>query len=237
MSLVDVIVKRITQQNRSGRQGHRRGTKTIICSQRPINLIFSKYGPDNFRRSFRMNESSFWKLLDMLDPCLVKPKQKKRRAPNGDILSSARLAMALQYFSGGDPIDISAVFSVHNVAVYHSVWLVVQAINKTTTLDIKFLTLYDKQQKIADQFQGKSGIALNNCTACIDGILTWINKPTKPELEKLCIGGKKFFCGCKKIRIKHASNLRRPATILGCGDSTSRLHIRLSCICSFIFKS
>jgi hypothetical protein len=74
MSLVDVIVKRTTRQNRSGRQGRPRGSKTIIRERRPINLIFSEYGLHNFRRFFRMNESSFWKLLDMLDPFLVKPK-------------------------------------------------------------------------------------------------------------------------------------------------------------------
>jgi hypothetical protein len=157
-------------------------------------MIFSEYGPYNFRRSFRMNEFSFWKLPDMLDSFLGKTKRKKGRAPNGDILSSARLAMALRY----DPNDISAVFRVHNVVVYQSVWLVVQAINETTTLDIQYPTSYNEQQKIADAFQGKSGIALNNCAGCIDGILIWINKPTKPELEKLGIGGKKFFCGCKK---------------------------------------
>jgi hypothetical protein len=177
-----------------------------------------------------MNEFSFWKLLDMLDSFLGKTKRKKGRAPNGDILSSARLAMALRYFAGGDPNDISAVFSVHNVVVYQSVWLVVQAINEITTLDIQYPTSYDEQQKIADAFQGKSGIALNNCPGCIDGILIWINKPTKPELEN-------FSVDAKKIWTKHASNLRLPTTILGCGDSTSRLHIRLSCICSFIVTS
>jgi hypothetical protein len=145
-----------------------------------------------------MNEFSFWKLLDMLDSFLGKTKRKKGRAPNGDILSSARLAMALRYFAGGDPNDISAVFSVHNVVVYQSVWLALQAINETTTVDIQYPTLCDEQQKIADTFQGKLGIALNNCAGCIDGILIWINKPTKPELEKLGIGGKKFFCGRKK---------------------------------------
>ena len=43
-------------------------------------------------------------------------------------------------------------------------------------------------------------MGFNNCAGCLDGILIWTHKPSKPELEKLGIGGKKFFCG-RKMKI------------------------------------
>jgi hypothetical protein len=94
--------------------------------------------------------------------------------------------------------------------------LVVEAINKTKELQIKFPTKHDDQQAIAEEFRQRSAIDFNNCGGCIDGLLIWINKPSCNELEKIRIGGKKFFCGRKKIWFKHASCLRFATTIPGC---------------------
>jgi hypothetical protein len=132
-----------------------------------------------------MKQSSFWKLVDML-------------APNSDNPPSVRLAIALRYFAGGDPIDLCAVHSANTMIVHQSIWLVVQAINHTKSLQISYPTKHEDQQKIAEAFFGKSAAGFNKCAGCIDGILIWINKPSIIELETLGIGGKKFFCGRKK---------------------------------------
>ena len=138
---------------------------------------------------------------------LLEPRTYHGHAPNGDVPNSVRLAIALRYFAGGDPLDLASMFSVNRVVVYQSVWLVVEAINQTKQLELSYPTSYEEQIKIADEFKGNSTIGLNNCAGCIDGILIWINKPSTRELEKLGIGGKKIYCGRKKIWIKYAGGL------------------------------
>ena len=52
-------------------------------------------------------------------------KGKRGCTPNGTISNSLRLAMAIRYFAGGDPLDIAVLHKVNPSAVYESVWLVV----------------------------------------------------------------------------------------------------------------
>ena len=148
-----------------------------------------------------MKEASFWRLLDLLEPNMGKrgtPKRRRGRAPNGDVSNSICLTMAICYFAGGDPWDIACVYKVNRSLVFQSVWLVVDAINRTKKLDMKYPTMHEEQQLVANEFREQSSIGLNNCAGCVDGILIWIHKPTIPELQKLGIGGKKLFCGRKK---------------------------------------
>jgi hypothetical protein len=71
-----------------------------------------------------MKEASFWRLLDLIEPNIGKRRQKRKRgqSPNGDVLNSVRLAMAIRYFAGGDPWDIACVYKVNRSAVYESVY-------------------------------------------------------------------------------------------------------------------
>jgi hypothetical protein len=145
-----------------------------------------------------MREESFWNLLDLIEDKLgkVDGKRKRGKAPNGNVSSSVRLAIALRYLAGGNPIDICAVYRVHSSVVYQSIWMVVEAINKTKELQIQFPTKHEDQQVLANEFTHRSSIGLNNCAGCVDGILIWINKPTIPELQKLA--EKNSFVGAKK---------------------------------------
>ena len=77
-----------------------------------------------------MKESIFWELNSILAPYL--PKQSKRKrgwTPNGDVTDSAKLSMAIHYFYGGSPHDLTSSHGVGYNAVYDSVWEVVDAIN------------------------------------------------------------------------------------------------------------
>ena len=145
-----------------------------------------------------MKETSFWKLLDIVEGRLPDPRRTRGHAPNGNIPRSVRLAIALRYFAGGDPLDLCSTYSVTRVVVYQSIWFVVEAINATQQLGITFPSSHEEQQQIAEGFKTKSTIGFDNCAGCIDGILVWIHKPSTQELNKLGIGGKKFFCGRKK---------------------------------------
>jgi hypothetical protein len=88
-------------------------------------------------------------------------KRKRGKTPNGDISSANRLAMALRYFCGGDPQDIGLAHSVNGTTeVLKSVWFVVDAVNLTCSMNIKFPVSHDAQWQIAAGFKAKSQIGL-----------------------------------------------------------------------------
>lgn len=191
----------ITKRVRHGGCGHPKGTKTIKRIRRPAEDLFCELSDHGFRRMYRMSQDSFWQLYDILLPTMPNPRKRKRgKTPNGDITIATRLAMALQYFCGGDPKDIGHTHGVSNtVEVLKSVWYVVDAVNSTTSMDIKFPTSHVKQRRVAVGFKSKSRIGLSNCVGAIDGSLVWIHKPTAIDIEdNIGFGPKKFFCGRKK---------------------------------------
>jgi len=75
-----------------------------------MKVHFHAMGASLFRRSYRLEEESFWKLLDIIAnqmPATGVLRKKNRGAvPNGANTKEARLSMALRYFAGGDPLDI-----------------------------------------------------------------------------------------------------------------------------------
>jgi DDE superfamily endonuclease len=199
-SLICILLNGISGQGGQDK-GRIKGCKTRRRLRLSLESIFHEYGPLKFKRAYRMREESFWNLLDLIEDKLgkVDGKRKQGKAPNGDVPSSVRLAIALRYLAGGDPIDICAAYRVHSSVVYQSIWMVVEAINKTKELQIQFPTKHEDQQVLANEFTHRSSIGLNNCAGCVDGILIWINKPTIPELQKLKIGGKNLLWAQKKF--------------------------------------
>ena len=95
-------------------------------------------------------------------------------------------------------MDIALVHGISLAQVYESVNLVIDAVNTTSILDIKFPTDHTDQKKIAKGFEDVSDVGFNNCCGCIDGILIWTWRPSEKECEKVNCGQKKFFCGRKK---------------------------------------
>ena len=114
------------------------------------------------RRYYRMSDTSFWILHNMLKPSLEKllepklhrprKKRRKRNAPNGLISTSIRLSIALRYFAGGDPLDLAFVRGVSHSEVFNSVWMVVDAAHHTPALDIVFPESHADQHQLARDF-------------------------------------------------------------------------------------
>ena len=194
-SLVVVLLNDLLSRREYKPTGRAIGSKTRYRERANLHRIFDEYGPIFFKRAYRMQESSFWKLLDLLETKMPKkPRGKKTRGrtPNGDVPNSVRLAMAIRYFAGGDPLDIACVYKVNRSVVYESVWSIVEVINHTTALDIKYPTQHAEQRAIANEFKAKSAVGFNNCAGCLDGLLIWTHKPSDVELKQLKIGGKKY---------------------------------------------
>jgi DDE superfamily endonuclease len=165
-----------------------------------VNSIFNELGPYYVRRAYRMEPSSFWKLCQLLRPHLVKPTLKKCRsgAKNGLIPLPTKISVALRYFAGGSPYDISVVHGISHTDVFRNVWAVVDAVNKCPELAFRYPKDHEQQQKIADGFKQVSRGIFNCCSGAIDGILIWLERPSGKHCDYSGCGAKKFFCGRKK---------------------------------------
>ena len=87
---------------------------------------------------------------------------------------------------------------VSHSSVYKSVWSVVDAVNSTEELAIKFPSDHASQKKISRGFKQKSEVGFDCCVGAIDGMLVWISKPNKSDCDWIEIGPGKFYCGRKK---------------------------------------
>jgi hypothetical protein len=138
-----------------------------------VSSIMYKLG-SHARRAYRMGTTSFWQLHRLLLPFLRAPssrgrKRKRGKIPNGPITTAARLSIALQYFAGGSPVDISVVHGVSHSEFLKCVWMVADAVNQCESLAIKFPTSHIEQCRIAAEFWEASGAAISTCIGAIDG--------------------------------------------------------------------
>lgn len=200
-----LLVSGLWDKNKQKRRGSR--GVTVQRQRRTVSSIMYELGR-YCARFYRMDRVSFWKLHALLKPyikkvsrkaaCIDARKRKGGAPPNGKISSSVRLSVAIRYFAGGDPLDISLVHGISHSEVFRSVWFVVDAVHLCPELEIKFPTDHDRQRQIAKDFQDKNKANFGNCVGAIDGILIWINRPSRKDLKRMKIGAKKFFCGRKK---------------------------------------
>ena len=76
---------------------------------------------------------------------------------------------------------------------YLSVWAVVDATNRCSSLNFQFPTTESECQVISTEFSARSKAGFTNCIGCIDGLLIWLEKPSKNN----GVDTGKFYCGQK----------------------------------------
>ena len=175
-----------------------RSRRFVPRKRKCVEVIFKELGPYHVRRSYRMQEATFWKLNSLLLPYL--PKQRKRKrgwTPNGAITSAIKLSMAICYFAGASPHDLMSSHGIGYNNICNGVWDVVDAVNLCPQLQLKFPG-YDEQHRISSRFRSKSDVGFDNCVGCVDGILIWIAKPSIKAMIECNIGAGNYFCGRKK---------------------------------------
>jgi hypothetical protein len=57
---------------------------------------------------------------------------------------------------------------------------------------------HDRQKEIGNAFLQKSRAGFSFCCGCINGMLLWMEKPTKPDCSDAGIGSGKLFCERKQ---------------------------------------
>jgi hypothetical protein len=114
--------------------------------------------------------------------------------PNGTISTSVRLAVAIRYFAGGLPHDLSNLYGISHSSILESIWVVVEAINNHKEFHIVYPESHDEQQKIAQGFRDMSSSGFNICAGAVGGILIWMHKPRANDCVKLGLDQTKFWC-------------------------------------------
>ena len=146
-----------------------------------------------------MSVKSFWKLSAELCPFITKVVGRnlaaRNHVPNGPIVPSVRLAVALRYFASGSPYDIAPLYGLSITEAQDSIWYVVDAISMCLSFKMVYPDDSVTQQSIADGFKARSDAAFDCCAGAIDGILIWIHKPTRSECKEVKVDEGKFFCG------------------------------------------
>eukprot|EP00804_Cyclotella_cryptica_P006356 CCRYP_010184-RB/>CCRYP_010184-RB protein AED:0.20 eAED:0.20 QI:0/0/0/1/0/0/3/0/563 len=195
--------------------GRKPGASTIKRERKNIEQYIGRMNERSFRRRYRMYKDAFWMLLELIAPHLPNTGEERQRGavPNGPITHASRLSMALRYFAGGDPLDISDVHGVGDDEPLRSVWLVIDAIHMCSELNIVFPETHAEQTECASGFRATSSINIDCCIGAIDGMLVWMNKPTSSDQHNIGFGPTKFFCGRK---MKYGLNM------MGVCDSSKR---------------
>ena len=185
------------QQNNPTYGNNRAGVTNIKRCRRSIDDLFAEYGPIYSKRAYRMDKVAFDKLNKILETFTGPKKRTSCDLSNDGIPAATKLSVALRFFAGGDPLDIMITHGISHPSVYKCVWSVVDAVNSSKCLDIKFPSTHEEQLAIADGFRKKSAANLDSCVGAIDGMLLWTTKIRLDECDAMHVGQGKFHCGRK----------------------------------------
>ena len=211
VAVIDLIKKRRNKKKVIEYKRPRSRSKKRVRTRLSVLAIYNQLGPIYFRRAYRMKYPSFLKLVGLVSTVL--PERNCAMAlVNGSISISVHLAVALPYFAGGSPYDITTTFGISFSEVFVSVWSIVDAINRCTNFDIEYPMTEEKQREIANGFHAVSGAGIKCCAGAIDGMLVWIHKPSRQCCTETSCADGKFLCGRKN---KFGLNLQAVADVRG----------------------
>ena len=66
--------------------------------------------------------------------------------------------------------------------------------NKCSFLDFQFPSTLAECQSISTEFSLRSKVGFTNCIGCIDGLLIWLEKPSKDQCNEVGVDSRKFLC-------------------------------------------
>ena len=159
-----------------------------------------------FDCAYCMDYTSFQCLHELLKDGIVQYIRQSDSSPNysqnpsffvhnGNITTEIRLACTLHYFTGGSYLDITMSHAIGVTDFYLSVWAIVDATNRCPSLNFQFPTTESECQAISTKFSARSKAGFTNCIGCINGLLIWLEKPSKKQCEQVGVDTGKFYCG------------------------------------------
>ena len=141
--------------------------------------------PAEFKLRYRVCADSFYKLLGILESALqVDEVRANYIRPGNAIAIETRLAAALRYFAGGDPLDLKLIYCMSKQQVMNCVWHVVDAIHLNLD-NIQFpLDDHDKLQVLESEFaSGTRGQFWRGQVGAIDGVHFKMKCPSSTDCK------------------------------------------------------
>ena len=90
------------------------------------------------------------------------------------------------YFAGGLPYDIMVKYGLSHASLL--IWAVAEAVNSRDEFSIEYPASETAQLKVAHKFENASKVKFSNCAGAMDGILTWILKPSEEDANEAGCG-------------------------------------------------
>jgi hypothetical protein len=109
----------------------------------------------HFRRRYRMEKEIFWNFLHIIGYHLPNTGEIRLNGcvPNGPISHAAHLSMVLRIAAGADPLDVATNHGVSDDEPMVTFLMAIDAIHKTSQMDIQLPTSHEEQEKVAKEFQ------------------------------------------------------------------------------------
>jgi hypothetical protein len=141
-----------------------------------------------------MDYETFCKLLEILQPKL---EQHGSLAPNGKIPIELKLSAALRWFGDGSYLDILISHSLLSKAeVYNCAWDVVEAINSSPELQIKFPAM--SRSKLLMSFQESHLLGSQTVLAALMGCWCGLKSPVRNSARLLVLTPESFIARGKE---------------------------------------
>ena len=132
-----------------------------------------------FKQRYRLTWPAFRKLCNLIrEDIKTKHETNAKNSKNGVVvIPEVKLAIALRYLAGGDPLDLRLLYHVSKSYVYKCVWLVCDAIRRKIPVEFPIDDV-DKLKKLEAEFraQSRGGIWAGQ-VAAIDGVHFAIRAP------------------------------------------------------------
>ena len=151
-------------------------------------------GPHAFPRLYRMEESSFAKLCQLIGPFVCVDAEMSRRASQGKEPISVEIMVhcMLRWLGGGSYLDIRLSAGISIPSFYRCAYACIDAILLCDSLAFSFPTSPEDLQTAANGFKNiSSNGVIEGCVACLDGMLLRIQTPSPNEVGNV----KSFFSG------------------------------------------
>ena len=240
VATIQVLLNAVEELLLQNRKERRRSNGYIKCKRRSLVSIRNEYG-NLFERAYRMDYPAFLELHELLKDGIKEyvckegtSRNSSANEPfyreNGKITTQIRLACALRYFAGGSYLDIIMSHSVGKTDFYRSIWAVVHATNQCSSLDFQFPSTLAECQSISNEFSLRSKAGFTNCIGCIDGLLIWLEKPSKDQCIEVGVDSGKFLCRRKGkfgLNLQGICDARRRFTYISIQHPASSIGIRL----------
>ena len=149
---------------------------------------------EEFRLAFRMCTTTFNKLVEKLQPDLIRNEGMGSLSSDGVIPAQVRVGIVLRLFAGGGVADMMLLFHVSNSSVYNCVKDVVRVVARNLSFP-GIPTDLEQCRKMAEcmTYSRRIPNPFHGCIFAVDGIAIKINKPENRDMPREYRCRKGFF--------------------------------------------